>query len=486
MGGASATGAAASSGARSGGGAEPSGQGRHVKLRQKRGDVETGSAGKGGGGGDDGGGGGGGGGGGTGARLRPDGGLKGGARQKSAYTNPQRGRSLIDGILTRERAAKRAAARDAGASASGSEEEEEEEKQPHGMDGFVRIGAAVAGAAAGALAAAAAVAAAARTAFVPLAAAVDTIGATIGATVQGMAGALTIRRGFERGINRGVDAVRSATQRCGAADYPFTAAAVFCMLTLAALANVNLPWLGGREASRQSMRWRPGDLLPKRFRFRDDRRVKGAAFGGGGGEAGSVNLMQPSQFKTHDKLRSFIHPTELARYGISTEGHQLADRPLLEINDRVVAQWTAPPPPPSDAHEYATERANLPRGFSTWDEHHRKIWLDSKKMHLEELRSAERKRLTALAATNGALLGSDTHHRAVMREHATAHAKDRIQSMVQGAGMSRDVVKEQIGENSGQDLVPAMTYTERDPRRRREKIAARGKKKVKINRRMMT
>ena len=61
-----------------------------------------------------------------------------------------------------------------------------------------------------------------------------------------------------------------------------------------------------------------------------------------------------------------MHPTELVQYGISTEGHQLADRPLLEINERAIAQWTEPPPPPSDAEKYATERNELPRGFDKW------------------------------------------------------------------------------------------------------------------------
>ena len=73
---------------------------------------------------------------------------------------------------------------------------------------------------------------------------------------------------------------------------------------------------------------------------------------------------------------------------------------LLEINERAIAKWTEPPPPPSDAEKYATERNELPRGFDEWDEHHKKLWLDSKRQHQHELRAAEVKRLAALADKN--------------------------------------------------------------------------------------
>jgi hypothetical protein len=137
----------------------------------------------------------------------------------------------------------------------------------------------------------------------------------------------------------------------GVSDYPLSAVAVFSLLALTALANVNL--LRGGESP---MGWRPGDLVPKRFRFRDDWKA-GAEYGG---EGAAPHLMKG--FKTHDTLRVYMHPTELVQYGISTENHKLADRPMMEINDQIVAQWTQPPPPPSDAEKYATERNELPRG----------------------------------------------------------------------------------------------------------------------------
>lgn len=271
--------------------------------------------------------------------------------------------------------------------------------------------------------------------------------------------------------------------RWGFADYPFTAMAVFSLLSLTALANVNL--LRGGESP---LGWRPGDMLPKRLRFRGDWKV-GAEFGGEG--AARINLLNPSQghFKTHETLRSYMHPTELVQYGISTEGHRLADRPLLEINDRVVAQWTVPPPPPSEAEKYATERNELPRGFDNWDEHHKKIWLDSKRAHQQELREAETKRLAALAQKNEVLLRNDKHHHEVLREHATAHAKDKIESMVQGAGFSKDVYLEEAEQELVGEKVPQMTYTARKPGQYGGKQVKVGKKKLSRrtrHRRMMT
>ena len=55
------------------------------------------------------------------------------------------------------------------------------------------------------------------------------------------------------------------------------AEAVFSMLSLTVLANVNL--LKGGESP---MGWRPGDLLPKRLRFRRGDWKVGAEFGGEG------------------------------------------------------------------------------------------------------------------------------------------------------------------------------------------------------------
>jgi len=72
--------------------------------------------------------------------------------------------------------------------------------------------------------------------------------------------------------------------------------------------------------------------------------------------------MNPAHYKTGDRLKTYMHPTELAQFGISSAGHRLAQRPLMEINDHMVAKWTEPPPPPDDAAKYRTERANLPRG----------------------------------------------------------------------------------------------------------------------------
>ena len=228
------------------------------------------------------------------------------------------------------------------------------------------------------------------------------------------------------------------------------------MLSLTVLANVNL--LKGGESP---MGWRPGDMLPKRLRYRNDWKA-GAEFGGDGSARLNV-LRGGSGFKTHDKLRSYMHPTELAQYGISVEGHKLADRPLLEINDDIVNRWTTPPPPPSDAEKYATERNNLPKGFDKWDEHHKKLWLDSKRQHQEELRAAEVKRIAAMAETNEVKLKSDPEHHKVLREHALTHAKDKIESMVQGVGFSKDVYLEELDQDLVGEKVPQITYKARKP-----------------------
>jgi hypothetical protein len=72
---------------------------------------------------------------------------------------------------------------------------------------------------------------------------------------------------------------------------------------------------------------------------------------------------------------------------------------------------------------FQTQFVPLPWGFDKWDEHHKKIWLASKKAHQHELREAERARLSALAAANEVELKNDKQHHEVLHEHAVTHAK---------------------------------------------------------------
>ena len=122
--------------------------------------------------------------------------------------------------------------------------------------------------------------------------------------------------------------------------------AVFVMLSLVGLANVNL--FNGGESP---LGWRPGDLLPRRFRFRDS-----IARGDTTVDANNprkINTIDPAFFRTHEQLRSRLHKTELVEYGISTEGHVMKARPIMEVSQRLVDSMTAAPPPPPSEEEQA-------------------------------------------------------------------------------------------------------------------------------------
>ena len=297
-----------------------------------------------------------------------------------------------------------------------------------------------------------------------------------GAKLREVADAVPDRRDIEEALDRAQD----TAVRMGFADYPLTTIAVFTLLALTALANVNL--FNGGESP---IGWRPGDMVPKRFRYRGGWKAEvGAEFGGEGGSR--INVMKPSQFKTHDTLRSYMHPTELVQFGISTEGHELANRPLLEVNDKLIEKWTAPPPPPDDAEKYATERANLPKNFDKWDEHHKKIWLQSKRMHNEELRAAEVHKIVEKAEESEAALKKDEDHHKVLRDHAWNAAKDKISSMVQGAGFTNDVYLESTDQDLLGEQAPVITYTRRKPGQFAGKEVTVGKRRLLRHRRMMT
>jgi len=62
--------------------------------------------------------------------------------------------------------------------------------------------------------------------------------------------------------------------------------------------------------------------------------------------------------------------------------------------------------------------------------------------HNADLQEAETARLHELAKSNEVLLSHDKLHHEVIRQHAVEHARDRMDSFVRGAGLSKDVFTE--------------------------------------------